>query len=189
MENKNSISIDAKYLDKQNQLYDYLKSTYSHVNKVEFDKLNEMVIWATSSREAVSITRDWMQDEKLRIDFLSDLTAYDNKDKKDGSKRFILVYQLYSTKTNIRIRVKTLVDLTEEAMTLTSVFVAANWLEREVFDLYGIKFNAHPNLRRIMMDERFEGHPLRKEFPIKQRKPFANNVKLHLGSSSLPGEN
>ena len=54
------------------------------------------------------------------------------------------------------------------------------------FDLYGINFNGHPNMRRIMMDERFTGFPLRKEYPIKQREPFADNVRLHLGATPLP---
>ncbi|MEK6626361.1 MAG: NADH-quinone oxidoreductase subunit C, partial [Bdellovibrionota bacterium] len=105
---------------------------------------------------------------------------------KEGPKRFIMVYQILSTTTHGRLRLKWGVDLGEEPISWTSLWQGANWLEREVFDMYGIKFKGHPNLRRILMDERFNGHPLRKEYPLRQRQPFSDNVPLHLGAHPLP---
>ena len=129
-----------------------------------------------------------MLDESTKVDFLSDLTAYDNEDGEDGDKRFVLVYNLYSTELHTRIRVKCLVGITEQANSIVDLFLGANWLEREVYDMYGITFKNHPNMRRILMDERFAGHPLRKEYPIKQRQPFSDNIRLHLGGNPLKVE-
>ena len=124
-----------------------------------------------------------MVDDVFKMDFLSDLTAYDNKDHEDGQKRFVLVYQQYSTTLHVRVRIKCLLNEDEQALTITDVFTGANWLEREVFDMFGITFKGHPNMRRILMDERFTGHPLRKEYPIKQREPFQDNIAFHLGAN------
>ncbi len=184
----NSISPGAAYLNQQEAVLARLNEKYLTDRKVETDKLNEAIIWAKSPEDAKILVRSFMVDPIFKIDFLSDLTAYDNQDQEDGDKRFVLVYQLYSTELKIRVRIKCLVDETEEAQTITDVFLGANWLEREVFDMYGIKFKGHPNLRRILMDERFTGYPLRKEYPIKQREPFSDNIGFHLGAHPLPVE-
>jgi NADH-quinone oxidoreductase subunit C len=162
-----------------------LTEKYAIDRKVELDNFGEPIIWARDAQDAKTLVKAFTLDENTKVDFLSDVTAYDNEDKEDGEKRFVMVYQLYSVEKKIRIRVKALVDLNENAETITDIFPAANWLEREVFDLYGIRFNGHPNLRRIMMDERFVGHPLRKEYPIKQRMGFNDNIHLHLGGHPL----
>ena len=81
-------------------------------------------------------------------------------------KRFEVVYNLLSLKTNSRIRVKTLVDEHTAVPSACSVFSAANWWERETWDLYGVYFDGHPDLRRILTDYGFEGHPLRKDYPL-----------------------
>jgi NADH-quinone oxidoreductase subunit C len=180
-----SIASKAPYLKAQEALGKRLVEKYGPGRKVEFDKLNEPVVWAKSPEDAKLLFRSLMLDEACKMDFLSDITAYDNKDGGDGEKRFVLVYQQYSTTKHVRVRIKCLLDEREPALTLTDLFAGANWLEREVFDMYGITFAGHPNLRRILMDERFTGHPLRKEYPIKQREPFKDNIGFHLGANPL----
>ena len=150
------------------------------------DAMEEPILWAKSLDDAFDVIQRLLSDDVLKFDFLSDITAYDNVDGKDGPKRFIIVYQILSTTTHVRLRLKLGVDLGEEPISWTSLWQGANWLEREVFDMYGIKFKGHPNLRRILMDERFNGHPLRKEYPLRQRQPFSDNVPLHLGAHPLP---
>ncbi|KAF1733931.1 NADH-ubiquinone oxidoreductase 30.4 kDa subunit [Beauveria bassiana D1-5] len=81
-------------------------------------------------------------------------------------KRFEVVYNLLSIRHNSRIRVKTYADETSAVPSITGLFDGANWYEREVYDLYGVYFTGHPDLRRIMTDYGFEGHPLRKDFPL-----------------------
>lgn len=147
-------------------------------HKIEIDSLKEPILWCRNVNEVQDVLTQLKTEYDLN--YLSDLTAYDNVDKKDGEKRFVLVYQLYSLNEKIRIRVKVLVDIDEKAMSITSLIAAANWMEREVFDMYGIEFQGHPNLERILMDKRFTGHPLRKEYPLKLREPFADNTKINL---------
>jgi NADH-quinone oxidoreductase subunit C len=178
-----SIAKNAPYLVAQEALGKRLTEKYGTDRKIDFDKLNEPVIWAKSPEDAKMLFRSFMMDEAFKMDFLSDITAYDNKDHEDGNKRFVLVYQQYSTTLHVRVRIKCLLDEHEQALTLTDIFAGANWLEREVFDMFGITFKGHPNLRRIMMDERFSGFPLRKEYPIKQREPFKDNIAFHLGAN------
>ena len=94
---------------------------------------------------------------------LIDITAVDYIEKE---KRFKIVYLLLSHEFNHRIQVDFSINENDLVSTLVSVFPAANWMEREVFDMYGIKFKDHPDLRRILTDYGFEGHPLRKDFPL-----------------------
>jgi NADH-quinone oxidoreductase subunit C len=82
------------------------------------------------------------------------------------AKRFDVVYHLLSPRRNLRIRIKVETDETTAVPSIVSVFPAANWFEREVYDLFGILFSGHPDLRRILTDYGFEGHPLRKDFPM-----------------------
>ena len=94
---------------------------------------------------------------------LIDITAVDYIEKE---KRFKIVYLLLSHEFNHRIQVEFSINENDLVSTLVSIFPAANWMEREVFDMYGIKFKDHPDLRRILTDYGFEGHPLRKDFPL-----------------------
>lgn len=176
------------YLETQAKVTARLTEKYATDRKLDFDKLNEPVLWAKNADDAKMLVKMFTLDDNIKVNFLSDLTAYDNEDGEDGEGRFVLVYQLYSLELHTRIRVKCLVGLTEQAVTITDLFAGANWLEREVYDMYGITFKGHPNLRRILMDERFVGHPLRKEYPIKQRQPFNDNIRLHLGGNPLSVE-
>jgi NADH dehydrogenase (ubiquinone) Fe-S protein 3 len=94
---------------------------------------------------------------------LSDVTAVDYPSR---DQRFEVVYNLLSVRHNARIRVKTYADEAAGVPSLTPLYDGANWFEREVYDLFGVFFIGHPDLRRIMTDYGFEGHPLRKDFPL-----------------------
>ena len=94
---------------------------------------------------------------------LIDITAVDYPERE---KRFKMVYLLLSHETNSRIIIEFDIKEGEIISSLTSIFPSANWMEREVFDMYGVEFKDHPDLRRILTDYGFEGHPLRKDFPM-----------------------
>jgi len=112
------------------------------------------------------------QNPDLDYNFLMDLTAVDYL--KMGKKpRFEVVYHLFSLSKKTRVRVKVPADaVNPEVDSLVSLWPGANWFEREVWDMFGIKFRGHPNLKRILMYEQFEGHPLRKDYPIHKRQPL-----------------
>ncbi len=102
-------------------------------------------------------------DPKCRFSTLVDITAIDWPGRE---KRFEIVYHLLSMELNQRIRVKAAVRENELVPSVVSIHPSANWFEREVFDMYGILFSGHPDLRRILTDYGFRGHPLRKDFPV-----------------------
>ena len=115
------------------------------------------------------------QDELINVlEFLKDsescqfrqLTDIAGVDYPEREKRFDVIYHFLSFKYNSRIRVKVQIDENDSIKSITSIFPAANWFEREAFDMYGIQFKGHPDLRRILTDYGFEGHPLRKDFPL-----------------------
>ena len=119
----------------------------------------------------LDVTRYLKDDPSLDMNFLMDLTAVDYLNKK--TVRFEVVYHFFSLKHNHRFRVKLPVDEDDLVVdTLTDLYYSANWYEREVWDLYGIKFHGHPNLKRILLYEGFKGHPLRKDYPINKRQPL-----------------
>ena len=92
-------------------------------------------------------------------------------------QRFEVVYHCYSVPKNHRLRIKVLLPaVTPSVPSLTGLWSSANWYEREVWDMYGIRFEGHPNLKRIMMYEGFEGHPLRKDYPVNKRQPLVGPV-------------
>jgi len=134
----------------------------SAVQGVKFDR-DEMSIYVERSaiREACSLLRD---DPACPFNFFSDVTCVD---RYPSEPRFEVVYHLLSIPQKERVRLK--VRLAGDAPSLesiTSVWPAANFFEREVFDLFGIRFTGHPFLRRIQMPENWEGHPLRKDYPV-----------------------
>lgn len=103
------------------------------------------------------------------FELLLDITAVDYIGK---NPRFEVVYHILSFKEKKRVRIKVPVDENEPKVpTITSLWKNADWLEREVWDMYGIIFDGHPNLKRILMYEGFEGHPLRKDYPLRKRQP------------------
>ncbi len=117
--------------------------------------------------------------ERMDFDFLVDLTAVDYPKR---AERFDLIYILYSFGSNRRYRIKTRLGGNVHATSVTSVYKTANWLEREVFDMFGIVFDGHPNLKRILMPEGWEGFPLRKDYSIIHQD--AGWVQGHLGIES-----
>jgi len=113
-------------------------------------------------RESFRILKE---DPRLRFDFLSDITAVDYWKKKEP--RFELVYQLLCLQNGKRLRVRVPVSEENAAIeSLTPLWRGANFLEREIWDLFGIKFIDHPDLRRILLFDEFKGHPLRKDYPV-----------------------
>ncbi len=114
---------------------------------------------------------------ELDFNFLMDLTAVDYLFFAGGRVqkefRFEVVYHFYSLKHNHRIRIKVPVDEKDpEVDTLTGLWPSADWYEREVWDMFGIQFKGHPNLKRILMYEEFQGHALRKDYPFNKRQPL-----------------
>jgi NADH-quinone oxidoreductase subunit C len=106
----------------------------------------------------------WLRDApSARFDFCSDVTAVDWPPR---AERFDVVYTLYSVPYRRRARVKVRVTDGEPVPTATGVWPASNWLEREVYDLFGIRFAGHPDLRRILMPDEWQGHPQRKDYPL-----------------------
>jgi NADH-quinone oxidoreductase subunit C len=134
-------------------------------------------------------------DSELQFNLLVDVTAVDWLDSQDD--RFQVVYQLLSLVTKFRLRV--LIDLPEaqpEVDSIVSLWPGANYLEREVWDMYGIKFRGHPELKRILMYEEFDGHPLRKDYPVQGKQPRiplraaeVRNTALDMARPALVGIN
>ncbi|MEJ5304630.1 MAG: NADH-quinone oxidoreductase subunit C [Ignavibacteria bacterium] len=112
----------------------------------------------------VEICKFLKEDEELAFDLLVDLCGVDRAKRKD---RFEVVYHITSLKNKYRIRLKVRVDEKDCVVdSVTSVYPTANWHERETYDMFGITFRNHPDLRRMYMPEEFEYHPLRKDFPL-----------------------
>lgn len=109
------------------------------------------------------------KDRLMQYNFLMDLTAVDYSNR---NPRFEIVYHLYSLEINQRVRIKVLISEDDcKINTVITVWKGANWFEREVYDMYGIVFIGHPNLKRILLYEGFEGYPLRKDYPKTKRQP------------------
>src|SRR5437879_5864171 len=132
------------------------------VQSVKFDR-EEMTICIERSaiREACTLLRD---DSDCAFNFLSDITCVDWY---PSEPRFEVVYHLLSTSKKERVRLKVRLDSASPAIeSLTPVWPGANYFEREIFDLFGVRFSGHPYLRRLLMPEDWEGHPLRKDYPV-----------------------
>jgi NADH-quinone oxidoreductase subunit C len=131
---------------------------------------------AVVSREAVLDALGACRDDPtLAFDLLVDVTAVDYQrfpGREDGP-RFEVVYHLYSTAQNHRLRVKVRVEEDNARVpTASGLWPIANWLEREVWDMFGVRFEGHPDLRRLLLYEEFVGHPLRKDYPMERRQPL-----------------
>ena len=124
---------------------------------------HEQLYLYINSEDLIDVTLFIKSNKNTKFRQLIDITAVDYP---ENAQRFKLVYLFLSHEFNQRIILSYLINEKEVIPSLTSIFPAANWMEREVFDMYGVKFKGHPDLRRILTDYGFEGHPLRKDFPL-----------------------
>ena len=163
----------------------YIKSNFENVQVIEPIANDNLIIYVDKNNleNFLTFLRD---DEQLSFKTLIDVFGADMLGIR--SPRFEVIYNLLSYKLNNRITVKVAIDDSVEVPTISKIFSSAGWFEREAFDMYGIVFKNHPDLRRILTDYDFEGHPLRKDFPLtgykevrydqEQKKVVYEDVKL-----------
>ena len=147
--------------DSLKDLNDFLLSNYSEdiINSViEHSHLSITIVFSSIEK----ITSILKNNDVCKFRTLIDITAIDYPEQ---DERFCLVYHYLSMQQNIRIRIKSFVKDEQIVPSITNFFPSANWFEREVFDMYGILFSNQPDMRRILTDYGFQGHPLRKDFP------------------------
>ena len=150
-------------------------------SSIDFDEL----LIETSPNDLIEVIQFLKSNDDCRFKQLIDIAGVDYP---ENEKRFQLVYLLLSHELNLRIKIFIQFEINKDIESLTKIFPSANWMEREVFDMYGIKFKNHPDLRRILTDYNFKGHPLRKDFPLtgftevryseKDKKVISEPVKL-----------
>ncbi len=126
---------------------------------IEFDEL----LIESSPENLLEIIQFLKSNDNCKFRQLIDIAGVDYPQEE---KRFKLIYHLLSHEFNLRIKISVDLEVDKKIPTLVKIFPSANWMEREVFDMYGIKFEHHPDLRRILTDYNFKGHPLRKDFPL-----------------------
>jgi|TARA_B110000438_G_C15742968_1_gene619357 NADH-quinone oxidoreductase subunit C len=125
-------------------------------------EFNELLV-ETNSENLIEVIQFLKINDECKFRQLIDIAGVDYPSEE---KRFHLVYLFLSHEKNIRIKVSIKFESNKKIPSITKIFPSANWMEREVFDMYGIEFNGHPDLRRILTDYNFKGHPLRKDFPL-----------------------
>ena len=154
------------------ELSEFLKSKFAD-SLTEQELFRDQQSFVVKPDSIVTVCEALLNDEKLEVKFLADITCVDwlgHEQEKQG--RFEVVYNLYSYKHSYRFFLKVRLDGESPCVrTLTGLWKGANWLEREVFDLFGIKFEGHPNLTKIVTPDELEGHPLRKDFPLTWEQP------------------
>ena len=125
--------------------------------------LNEELLIEIKDNDIVDVIQFLKSNENCKFKQLIDIAGVDYP---ENEKRFELIYLFLSHENNTRIKLLIRFELDQTINSITKIFPSANWMEREVFDMYGIKFKNHPDLRRILTDYGFKGHPLRKDFPL-----------------------
>ncbi len=148
---------------------------------IQYDEL----IIEVQCEDIIQVVQFLKSNENCKFRQLIDIAGVDYP---EDEKRFHLIYLFLSHEKNTRIKLITKFNIDQSVQSLTKIFPSANWMEREVFDMYGIKFKNHPDLRRILTDYGFKGHPLRKDFPLtgfnevryseKEKKVVYEPVKL-----------
>ena len=148
-------------------------SKLEDLNKYLISKLSDAILDTSLAHDELTLTvaREQISrillflrdDENCRFEILIDLCGVDYPDR---NMRFEVVYHLLSPRLNQRIRIKLMTDQTHPVESVIGIFEAANWFEREAYDMYGILFVGHPDLRRLLTDYGFDGFPLRKDFPL-----------------------
>ena len=124
---------------------------------------NNELLFETNSDDLIEVIQFLKSNDKCKFKQLIDIAGVDYP---DNERRFQLIYLFLSHEHNLRIKLLIHFDENQQINSITKIFPSANWMEREVFDMYGIKFKNHPDLRRILTDYGFKGHPLRKDFPL-----------------------
>jgi len=136
--------------------------------KIKTSKINhDQLYFKIDHEDLINVIIFLKSNQETKFKQLIDITAVDFP---EDIKRFKIVYLLLSHENNSRAIIEYSINENEVIPSITSIFPSANWMEREVFDMYGIKFKDHPDLRRILTDYEFEGYPLRKDFPITGHK-------------------
>ena len=136
--------------------------------KIKTSKINhDQLYFKIDHEDLINVIIFLKSNQETMFKQLIDITAVDFPEDK---KRFKIVYLLLSHENNSRVIIEYSINENEVIPSVTSIFPSANWMEREVFDMYGIKFKDHPDLRRILTDYEFEGYPLRKDFPMTGHK-------------------
>ena len=125
--------------------------------------INGELLIEVEGNNLIDVVQFLKSNEDCKFKQLIDIAGVDYP---ENEKRFELVYLFLSHEKNLRIKVLIRFQIEQSIISLTKIFPSANWMEREVFDMYGIKFKNHPDLRRILTDYGFKGHPLRKDFPL-----------------------
>ena len=169
---------------KLNELEKLVNSELTSKIKKTIISFNELLI-DSSAEELINVILFLKSNNKTKFRQLIDIAGVDYPEEE---KRFNLIYLLLSHENNTRIKISINFEIEKKIPTLTKVYPSANWMEREVFDMYGIEFVGHPDLRRILTDYNFEGHTLRKDFPLtgfnevryseKEKKVIYEPVKL-----------
>ena len=155
-------------------------------SKVKSSKIeNDELLIETEEAELLEVVQFLKSNENCKFRQLIDIAGVDYP---ENEKRFELIYLFLSHEHNLRIKLLIKFQINQTIVSLTKIFPSANWMEREVFDMYGVKFKNHPDLRRILTDYGFKGHPLRKDFPLtgfnevryseKEKKVIYEPVKL-----------
>ncbi|MDG7056281.1 MAG: NADH-quinone oxidoreductase subunit C [Wolbachia endosymbiont of Meromenopon meropis] len=155
--------------------------------KCECIEQNDGTIVMYSSLDNIKNDLLFLRDsKKCRFELLIDVFTVDYPDRE---KRFELIYNLLSVVCNIRIHIKLLLHENDTPPSISCIFSTASWFEREVFDMYGIKFSGHPDLRRILTDYGFKGYPMLKDFPLTGYEEVRYNIetkKVMYGPIDLP---
>ncbi|MBS3946038.1 MAG: NADH-quinone oxidoreductase subunit C [Melioribacter sp.] len=150
-------------MEMKETIVEKLKKNFGDTVQDVTDFRNELSI-TIASNKIVDVAKFLKEDPELEFVMCKDVTAIDWATRKN---RFTVVYHVYSFKNNYFLRLKSnIVEETPVIDSVTSIWPSANWYERETFDMYGIVFNNHPDLRRMYMPEGFQYHPLRKDFPV-----------------------
>ena len=146
---------------------------------------NDELLIEVDEKDIVDVVQFLKSNENCKFKQLIDIAGVDYP---DNEKRFELIYLFLSHENNLRIKLLIKFEINQSINSLTKIFPSANWMEREVFDMYGVSFKDHPDLRRILTDYGFKGHPLRKDFPLtgfnevryseKEKKVIYEPVKL-----------
>ena len=168
-----------------------LKKLEKHINSELSSKIhnsvinNDELLIEVGENDLTEVVQFIKSNEKLKFRQLIDIAGVDYPEEE---KRFNLIYLFLSHEYNSRLKLLVKFETSQTINSITKIFPSANWMEREVFDMYGIKFKNHPDLRRILTDYGFKGHPLRKDFPLtgfnevryseKEKKVVYEPVKL-----------